>query len=132
MKVVLTTADGEEVLDGSEAATWAERRVAGVRSTRVEVEEVAGPDLGLVSGLVRVGRVDEPAYAAVSSPSVEEAEPADTADPVATEDVTGLEAAPEPTPARDLMTDHLDDPLNDPLDHPRPVRPAPTPPWRPP
>ena len=77
VKVVLTTADGEEVLDGSEAATWAERRVAGVRSTRVEVEEVAGPDLGLVSGLVRVGRVDEPAYAAVPAPSVEEPEPAD-------------------------------------------------------
>ena len=64
VRVVLTTAEGEQVLDGSEAATWAERRLAGVRSTRVEVEEVDGPDLGLVAGLVRVGRVDEPAYAA--------------------------------------------------------------------
>ena len=118
VKVVLTTADGEEVLDGSEAATWAERRVAGIRSLRIEVEETAGPDLGLVSGLVRVGRVDEPAYAADSSPFVEDAEPADTADPVATEDVTGLEAAPEPVPDQDLVTDHLDDPLNDPLDAP--------------
>ncbi len=101
-RVVLTTADGEDVLDGASAATWAERRVRGVRSTSVEIEDVDGPDLGVVSGLVRVGRVDEPAYDAAPDeadvaavPEVED-ESTEPADPVASEDVTGLEGSPEP------------------------------------
>ena len=129
VKVVFTTAGGEEVLDGSEAATWAERRVAAVLSTRVEVEEVAGPDLGLVSGLVRVGRVDEPAYAAATEPAepaepaepvdpVDPEDPEDPADPVATEDATGLEAEREPAPRSYPMADPLNDPLEDPLGDP--------------
>ena len=109
-RVVLTTAEGEDVLDGASAATWAERRVRGVRSTSVEIEDVDGPDLGVVSGLVRVGRVDEPAYAeaadeagvidVVAVPEAEEElaeeEPTEPADPVASEDVTGLEGTDEP------------------------------------
>ncbi|GAA2127809.1 FHA domain-containing protein [Nocardioides bigeumensis] len=127
-RVVLTTADGEDVLDGASAATWAERRVRGVRSTSVEIEDVDGPDLGVVSGLVRVGRVDEPAYAAAPDeadvaavPEVED-ESTEPADPVASEDVTGLEGSPEPL----AEEPEIEEPEIEPLAPPREPRPQPT------
>jgi hypothetical protein len=116
VRVVLTTADGDDVLDGAGAATWAERRLRGVSGTKVEIEDVDGPDLGVVAGLVRVGRVDEPPHAAVTEAAVTEsvADVEEPSDPVATEDVTGLEAAPEPEPIPDP------EPVTEPMPEPEP------------
>jgi FHA domain-containing protein len=107
-------AGGEEVtLDGSTVATWVERSLTSVTRMLVEVEDTAeGSDLAIETGLVRVARVDEPAYVAAPE-APEPAEPAEPAGPagaaddaeatvaeetgVETEDVTGFEAGAEPS-----------------------------------
>lgn len=59
---------GETVtVEGSSVTTWAERSLRGVDAMRVEVADAEGaPDLVIREGLVRVARVDRPAYAAPS------------------------------------------------------------------
>ncbi|MGI8645773.1 MAG: FHA domain-containing protein [Nocardioides sp.] len=104
------TADGEEVaLDGSTAATWVERALTGVTRTVIEVEDAEGGDLGLDVGLVRVARVDEPAYTppetAPDETGVEGGDVEGGAESgVESEDLTGFETPtpkpePEPEPA---------------------------------
>ncbi len=58
--------DETVVVEGSSVTTWAERSLREVSSMRVEVADDAGaPDLVIDKGLVRVSRIDRPAYAAV-------------------------------------------------------------------
>ena len=100
-------ADGEEIdLDGAASHTWVERSVEGVTALGVALpaEDAApdgdepGADLPIVTGLVRVGRVDRPgvqpalpaAPVAVEAPAVVEA-------PVAVE-AEAPEPDPEPEP----------------------------------
>jgi len=73
------TTDGEDVtIDGSASATWVERSVEGVTSLSVALAEVetdvehAETHFGVVTGLVRVSRIDHPPY--VEAPEVEDEE----------------------------------------------------------
>lgn len=84
------TAGGEEVvLDGGAGATWTERSLDDVTALRIEVPAedgaaVADADFPVTTGLVRVGRVDRPAYAepaaaaAAAAPAPETTEPEST------------------------------------------------------
>lgn len=74
------TADGDEVeVSGSRAATWVERTLEGVSSSRLMLEETGETtDLPIGAGLVRVARVDAPAVAAPAA--VDAAETTDPAD----------------------------------------------------
>jgi len=71
------TTDGDDVtIDGSASATWVERSVEGVTSLSVALAEVetdvehGETHFGVVTGLVRVSRIDRPPY--VEAPEVED------------------------------------------------------------
>ena len=68
MSATLAT-DGDDVtIDGSAGGTWVERSVDGVTSLSVVLSEGdadaehAGTDFTVVTGLVRVSRIDRPPY----------------------------------------------------------------------
>ncbi|MCW2766817.1 MAG: Forkhead-associated protein [Nocardioides sp.] len=62
-RAAFTTADGYVELEGAEATTWVERSLSGVTSMVVTVDDPAdGPDLPIVSGLVRISRFDDPPH----------------------------------------------------------------------
>jgi hypothetical protein len=82
--------DGDEVtLDGSASGTWVERSVDGVTSLSVELSDAdaeaehADTDFTVVTGLVRVSRIDRPPYVE----SVAAAEPAEPAEVAPVEEV---------------------------------------------
>lgn len=127
-------AGGETVdLDGGSASTWVERTLDGVESVRLEVADDAPEgDFPIEGGLVRVGRVDQPAYVdvpEVAAPTATEPEP--EAEPVAPEVVALTPPEPEPTP--EPVVDDVQ-PLEPPpfLPPPPPLLPPPPPPYAPP
>ncbi len=74
VRATVTTADDDVVLDGSTVTTWVERTLPDVTALTVTVDgsvdggdadsDAATDDLPIHGGLVRVGRVDHPPYAA--------------------------------------------------------------------
>jgi hypothetical protein len=96
------TADsGPLELEGSTATTWVERSLTGVTRMVIEVgdDDIAGDDLPITNGLVRVGRVDAPPYAPEPEPEPEpevvaEPEPDQPDDAEHLEDVEDTAATP--------------------------------------
>jgi hypothetical protein len=84
-RALFELADGQRVeLDSDDDLTWVERVLPGVVSASLVVEESdEDADLRIGGGLVRVARIDQPAYAAPSEPAVpaEEAVPASSEQP---------------------------------------------------
>ncbi len=103
--IACETDDGPVLFDGRSAATWAERRLVGVRATRVVLggaavdaadrDEEAAPGCVLGTALVRVAWVAHPGLPTGAAPPLTEPE-RKTPDP--------LEPAPAPPAARE--TDH--------------------------
>lgn len=66
---------GDVELDGSTATTWVERSLTGVTSLSVSVEDnrdnQEGADLAMGNGLVRISRLDQPAYVREESPAAD-------------------------------------------------------------
>ncbi|RHW24238.1 FHA domain-containing protein [Nocardioides immobilis] len=91
--------DGEDVtIDGAAGGTWVERSVEGVTSLTVALADAdvdaehAETDFGVVTGLVRVSRIDRPPYVEQA-----EADVADVADDAEAAPVmAGAEAVDEP------------------------------------
>ena len=83
-RAVFELADGEAVeVDGREAATWVERSLSGVVSAQLLVAEAdTDADLEIDGGLVRVSRIDQPAYAAPVPARVPEREAVEEPAPV--------------------------------------------------
>ena len=129
--------DGDDItLDGSASGTWVERSVDGVTSLSVSLadadpdDEHGGHDFGVVTGLVRVSRIDRPPYAEPEP----EPEPAEVAPEPAEFAPAAVEVAPaadevalvvdEVTPVVDEVAPQPDEaaPLEapDPLDEPSP------------
>ncbi|WP_200952911.1 hypothetical protein, partial [Nocardioides sp. Root240] len=104
------SADGEEVeLDGAASHTWVERSVEGVTALGIALPPVDGAeesaesaDLPVVTGLVRVGRVDRPAVLPAAPAAVAEPEPiaepvsGPVAEPVVAEPVVAEPVVAEP------------------------------------
>ena len=87
--------DGDDVtLDGSASGTWVERSVEGVTSLSVALSEVdadaehAATDFTVVTGLVRVSRIDRPPYVEPAA--------ADEAAPVVAEETAGRSRGRDP------------------------------------
>ncbi|WP_183096445.1 hypothetical protein, partial [Nocardioides stalactiti] len=74
----LAAADEDVMIDGSASGTWVERSVDGVTSLSVLLADAeaevdhADTDFGIVTGLVRVARVDRPPYVEPVEEPVEE------------------------------------------------------------
>jgi len=102
------TTDAEDVtIDGSASGTWVERSVEGVTALSVVLAEAdpaderAGTDFGIVTGLVRVARIDRPPY--VEPVAVEE-QPAEAEPAMA--DEAGDDVAPAAEePAAEAMAE---------------------------
>lgn len=114
-RAVFELADGETVaVDGGGDVTWVERTLSGVVGARLLVDESdtgAGADLVIDGGLVRVARVDQPAYAAPAEvPAPVVAAPVDVA-PAFSEPPTFDPAPAEPPSFLDSVFDPLSDPL---------------------
>lgn len=79
-RATFDAAEGEVVIDGGQAATWVERSLDGVTAARIEtgIEDAEGPDFSIRDGLVRVARVDSPAFGGAAE--VEEITEADATD----------------------------------------------------
>ncbi|WP_222430603.1 hypothetical protein, partial [Nocardioides sp. J9] len=106
--------DGETVdLDGAASHTWVERSVDHVTALSVtlpvEGEDVAEGDLPIVTGLVRVSRVDRPAVAAPTS-----AAPAPAVEPAAEEPSGQLDAPVVVPVAEEPAVKAADEPAQDP------------------
>ncbi|WP_139977644.1 FHA domain-containing protein [Nocardioides litoris] len=118
VRATVVTADETVELDGSAASTWVERTLDGVTALTVQVDgggaEADGSDAGdlpIHGGLVRVGRIDQPAATAAA--------PAPAGAPV----IGG--AAGETGAADEQSTDQPDDlPADEPLGAPAGSRPA--------
>ncbi|MDQ4054419.1 MAG: FHA domain-containing protein [Actinomycetota bacterium] len=70
VRAAVVAGDGPVALEGSTAATWAERVFEGVTSLTVSVGEPADQarHLPIEQGLVRVARIDRPEHAAGAAP----------------------------------------------------------------
>lgn len=89
-RATFTTADETVELEGSSATTWVERSLQDVSRMVVEVSGESGAtDLPIGGGLVRISRIDRPAYDAQGAPEADE--------PVA-------EAEPQSVPVEELPT----------------------------
>jgi hypothetical protein len=122
-RATATTRDGEVVVDGREAATWAERALTGVRSMRLDVGDDGddhGDDHGdadgltIRGGLVRVRSVSQPP----EQPQEPEAEPEPVPQPEPDPQpepeppTEAVPAVPEPWPGTPAPA-----PYADPADH---------------
>jgi hypothetical protein len=77
VRATLTAGAEKVVLDGSTVTTWVERSLEQVSALSVEVGDgVEGPDHLIRGGLVRVARIDFPAYRQPAEPAPLEEEPA--------------------------------------------------------
>lgn len=107
-RATLTSGEGDVVVDGGQAATWVERSVNGVTAARIEtgVDDAEGPDFSIRDGLVRVARIDSPAYAPVAD------EPVEADQPVTDEAAEAAEVMAPPVGAPVVVagTDSLDGP----------------------
>ena len=110
------TTDGDDVtIDGSASGTWVERSVEGVTSLSVALvedpdSEQPDTDFTVVTGLVRVSRIDRPPYV---DPVVADDEPAAEADEAVEEPAVeepAVEEAAVEEPAIDEPTP-LDEPI---------------------
>ena len=126
VRATASTRDGEVVVDGREATTWAERALTGVRSMRLDVGEdddepggPAGDDLTIRGGLVRVRSVSQPPGQATEPTPVADPEPEPQPAP---EPEPEPEPAPEPDPEPELATEAV--PV---VPEPWPGTPAPAP-----
>jgi len=107
VRAELHGADGVLSLDGTEAASFLDRRVPRVRRVTLSAGEANGPDLVLTDGLVRAARVDHPPYVAqapappppappVSAPEPPPAPPVPTTPPPTTPPPSAPPPRPEP------------------------------------
>jgi hypothetical protein len=114
--VAVFVADGEtvEVL-GSTETTWVERSLPGVSRMSIQVEDGAdaAESLTIAAGLVRLSRVDEPAYVDEQPP---EAEPAPVDEPV-DEPIADPVAESIAEPIAEPVGQHAAEPLGEPEHH---------------
>lgn len=97
---------GERVeVDGSGPLTWVERALTGVTAMSVATEDTedteGGPDLLIGDGLVRVARVDQPAYACDEPLPAQPGPPSASRSPIAppaVQDHDGMTRSGGPTP----------------------------------
>jgi hypothetical protein len=138
----LTTADEEFVVDGAAGGTWSERTVADVTELTVSVpaaddEPAATADLPILTGLVRVGRIDRPAVAPAPAAAPPSPEPdlveADDAHPAELPEAPPAPVLPTtPPPAEPPVLAALPDPPAEPPVEPPAVAALPDPPAEPP
>lgn len=133
----LATGEDDVALDGSASHTWVERSVEGVTALTVDLPAAQEPtdesgesgdpvDFPIVTGLVRVGRVDRPALApaAPAAPAGDVEGAGDAAavvvtDPLADEPVEAIDVlAEEALPAEEPTVPPVGAPAGEPADEP--------------